>query len=154
MSGGGGFAGMESNVRESTYGVSVNVPLAHDEAVARTVEELKQEGFGVLTTIDVQQTMKQKLGREFRKYTILGACNPPLAYRAFTAELEIGLLLPCNLAVYETGPASSVVSAIAPGLALGMAGGKAELAEVAREAEARLRRALTRPESSAQATES
>ena len=132
----------------------MNVPLAHDEAVARTVEELKQEGFGVLTTIDVQQTMKQKLGREFRKYTILGACNPPLAYRAFEAELEIGLLLPCNVAVYETGPGSSVVSAIAPGLALGIAGEKAELADVGREAEARLRRALTRLESIGQATES
>lgn len=141
-------------MRESTYGVSVDVPLAYADAVAKTVEELKQEGFGVLTSIDVQQTMKQKLGREFRQYTILGACNPPLAFRAFEAELEIGLLLPCNVAVYETGPASSVVAAIAPGLALGMAGGKAELAEVAREAEARLRRALARLESSGPSTES
>ena len=96
----------------------------------------------------------EKLGREFRKYTILGACNAPLAYRAFSAELEIGLLLPCNVAVYETGPASSAVSAIAPGLALGIAGGKAELAEIAREAEVRLRRALARLESSGQSTES
>jgi uncharacterized protein (DUF302 family) len=127
--------------------MGVDVALPYEQAVERTSEELKKEGFGVLTTIDVKQTMKQKLDREFRKYTILGACNPPLAYRALEAELEIGLLLPCNVIVYETGPAASVVSAIAPILAMGMVGGNPSLKDVAREAEARLRRALDNLES-------
>ncbi len=138
-------------MRESRYGMGVEVALAYEQAVERTSEELKKEGFGVLTTIDVKQTMKQKLDREFRKYTILGACNPPLAYRAFEAELEIGLLLPCNVVVYETGPGTSVVSAIAPILALGMVGGNPSLKDVAREAEERLRRALKNLESIGQA---
>ena len=138
-------------MRESRYGMGVEVALSYEQAVERTSEELKKEGFGVLTTIDVKQTMKQKLDREFRKYTILGACNPPLAYRAFEAELEIGLLLPCNVVVYETGPGTSVVSAIAPILALGMVGGNPALKDVAREAEERLRRALKNLESIGQA---
>ncbi len=138
-------------MRESRYGMGVEVALSYEQAVERTSEELKKEGFGVLTTIDVKQTMKQKLDREFRKYTILGACNPPLAYRAFEAELEIGLLLPCNVVVYETGPGTSVVSAIAPILALGMVGGNPALKDVAREAEERLRRALKNLESTGQA---
>ena len=140
-------------MKESRYGMGVEVALPYEQAVERTTEELKKEGFGILTTIDVKQTLKQKLDKDFRKYTILGACNPPLAYRAFEAELEIGLLLPCNVAVYETGPAASVVSATAPNLALGIVGGKAELAEVGREAEARLRRTLTRLESLGQTAE-
>jgi len=134
-------------MRESRYGIGVDVALPYEQAVERASEALKKEGFGVLTTIDVRQTMKQKLDREFRKYTILGACNPPLAYRALEAELEIGLLLPCNVIVYETGPAASVVSAIAPILAMGMVGGNPSLKDVAREAEARLRRALDNLES-------
>jgi uncharacterized protein (DUF302 family) len=131
--------------------MGVDVALPYEQAVERTSEELKNEGFGVLTTIDVKQTMKQKLDREFRKYTILGACNPPLAYQAFEAELEIGLLLPCNVVVYETAPGTSVVSAIAPILAMGMVGGNPSLKEVAREAEARLRRVLRNLESIGQA---
>ena len=101
-------------MRESRYGMGVDVALSYEAAVERTTEELKKEGFGVLTTIDVKQTLKQKLDRDFRKYTILGACNPALASRAFDAELEIGILLPCNVVVYETGPGLSVVSAMAP----------------------------------------
>ena len=139
-------------MRESRYGMGVDVALPYEQAVERTSEELKKEGFGVLTTIDVKQTMKQKLDREFRKYTILGACNPPLAYRAFEAELEIGLLLPCNVVVYEKEPRTSVVSAIAPILALGMVGGNPSLKDVAQEAEERLRRALKNLESIGQAT--
>ena len=96
----------------------------------------------VLTTIDVKQTLKQKLDREFRKYVILGACNPPLADRALRAELEIGLLLPCNVIVYEIEPGRSAVAAMAPIAALGIVGKNAELKSVAREADQRLRRAL------------
>ena len=109
-------------MEETRYGLRVVVPLAHDKAVDRATEALKAEGFGVLTTIDVKQTLKQKLDREFRKYVILGACNPPLADRALHAELEIGLLLPCNVIVYETEPGRSAVAAMAPIAALGIIG--------------------------------
>jgi uncharacterized protein (DUF302 family) len=129
-------------MKESRYGMGIDVPLPYEQALERTTEELKKEGFGVLTTIDVRQTLKQKLDRDFRKYTILGACNPPLAYRAFEAELEIGLLLPCNVVVYETEPGRSAVSAMAPIAAMGIVGGNPALKDVAREADERLRRAL------------
>jgi len=122
--------------------MGVEVALAYEQAVERATEALKEEGFGILTTIDVKQTLKQKLDKDFRKYTILGACNPPLAHRAFEAELEIGLLLPCNVVVYETAPGRSVVSAMAPMAAMGVVGGNPALKDVAREADERLRRAL------------
>ena len=130
-------------VQETKYGLRVDVPIGYDQAVERTTAALKGQGFGVLTTIDVQQTLKQKLDRSFRKYVILGACNPPLADRALHAELEVGLLLPCNVVVYEVSPSRSAVSAMAPMAALGIVGANFELQEVAREADARLRNALT-----------
>ena len=129
-------------MKESRYGMGVDVPLPYEQALERTTEELKKEGFGVLTVIDVKQTLKQKLDLDFRKYTILGACNPPLAHRAFEAELEIGLLLPCNVVVYETNAGRSAVSAMAPIAAMGIVGGNPALKDVAREADERLRRAL------------
>ena len=106
-------------MEETRYGLRVEVPLDFEQAVARATEALKAQGFGVLTTIDVKQTLKEKLDRDFRKYLILGACNPPLADRALQAKLEIGLLLPCNVIVYETSPGRSVVAAMAPLAALG-----------------------------------
>lgn len=130
-------------MEETRYGIRVDVPLSYEVAVDRTTQALKAEGFGILTTIDVKQTLKQKLDREFRKYVILGACNPPLADRALHAELEIGLLLPCNVIVYESEPGRSVVAAMAPIAALGIVGDNAQLASVATEADQRLRRALT-----------
>ena len=129
-------------MEESRYGLRVELPLTYDRAVEQATAALKAEGFGVLTTIDVQQTLQQKLGREFRKYVILGACNPPLAHRAFQAELEIGLLLPCNVIVYDRGDATVAVSAMAPLAALGVVGDNATLQGVASEADTRLRRAL------------
>jgi uncharacterized protein (DUF302 family) len=126
----------------TTYGVKIAVALPWDAAIARTTEALKAEGFGVLTTIDVQATLRTKLDREFRKYVILGACNPSLADRALQAELEIGLLLPCNVIVYENGPTETVVAAMAPLAALGVVGENSALHAVAVEADARLRRAL------------
>jgi uncharacterized protein (DUF302 family) len=129
-------------MHETRYGLSVTVPGEFDAAVVRATEALKTEGFGVLTTIDVQQTLKAKLDRDFRKYTILGACNPVLADRALHAELEIGLLLPCNVIVYEQGPGKCAVSAMAPLAALNLAGENRELQAVAGEADAKLRRAL------------
>ena len=129
-------------MQETTYGIKIAVALSWDMAIARTTEALKAEGFGVLTTIDVQATLRTKLDREFRRYVILGACNPSLADRALQVELEIGLLLPCNVVVYENGPTETVVAAIAPLAALGVVGDNPALQAVAVEANARLRRVL------------
>ena len=130
-------------MEDTRYGLRVEVPVSYERAVELATAALRREGFGVLTTIDVRETLKQKLDRDFRKYVILGACNPPLADRALHAELEIGLLLPCNVIVYEQSPGRSVVSAMAPMAALGIVGDNAELQAVAADADARLRRALT-----------
>ena len=129
-------------MQETAYGLRVSMDLPYDEAVTRTTEALMAQGFGVLTTIDVQQTLKAKLGRDFRKYVILGACNPPLAHRALEAELDVGLLLPCNVIVYETGPNMSIVAAMAPLAALGIVGDNRDLALVATAAAQRLRNVL------------
>lgn len=133
-------------MKETRYGLQVSMSAPYDEAVTRATDALKAQGFGVLTTIDVRQTLKAKLDRDFRKYVILGACNPALADRALQAELEVGLLLPCNVIVYETGPSSSIVAAMAPLAALGVVGDNPALAGVAREADQRLRAALSQLE--------
>jgi uncharacterized protein (DUF302 family) len=129
-------------MEDTRYGLRVDVPGTHDEALSRATEALKAEGFGVLTHIDVRKVMKEKLDREVAPYTILGACNPSLAHRALGAELEVGLLLPCNVVVYERAPGRCVVSAIAPLAALGIVGNNDELQAVAVEADRRLRAAL------------
>ena len=126
---------------ETAYGLRVEVSSTYEQAVERTTAALKAEGFGVLTTIDVKQTFKQKLDKDFRKYLILGACNPPLAHKALETELEIGLVLPCNVIVYESGPGKSVVAAMAPLSAMSVVGNPG-LTPVAQEADQRLRRAL------------
>jgi len=83
------------------YGLSKTVNLTYEQTIEKATEELKKEGFGILTTIDVKETIKKKLDKDFDKYIILGACNPPIAYEALMAEEQIGLLLPCNVIVYE-----------------------------------------------------
>jgi uncharacterized protein (DUF302 family) len=120
------------------YGFGTRLALDFDAALQRTTELLKEEGFGVLTSIDVQRTLREKLGVEFRRYVILGACNPPLAHRAFQAELNIGLLLPCNVVVYED-EGGSAVAFMDPGAAMGFVGNDA-LLPVGAEARARLLR--------------
>jgi uncharacterized protein (DUF302 family) len=95
-----------------TYSYSKKVNLSYDEALARVTAELQKEGFGVLTEIDVKETLKKKLDVNHNKYKILGACNPPLAHKALTAEPEIGLLLPCNVVVFENDTGETVVAAI------------------------------------------
>jgi uncharacterized protein (DUF302 family) len=95
------------------YGFSKTNDYSFEEAIQKVTDELKKEGFGVLTTIDVKDTLKKKLDVEFKKYTILGACNPPLAHQALQAEEELGLLLPCNVIVYEKD-GKSVVSVFDP----------------------------------------
>jgi uncharacterized protein (DUF302 family) len=83
------------------YGISKSVNLSYDQAIEKATEELKKEGFGVLTIIDVKETMKKKLDKDVERYIILGACNPPFAYEALMAEEQIGILMPCNVIVYE-----------------------------------------------------
>jgi uncharacterized protein (DUF302 family) len=95
------------------YGFSKTIDLSYQEALEKVTNELKREGFGVLTSIDVKDTMKKKLDIDFPKYAILGACNPPFAYKALQADEEIGLLLPCNVIVYEKA-GKTVVSAFDP----------------------------------------
>jgi uncharacterized protein (DUF302 family) len=97
------------------YGFSKSVDLPYDQAIGKVTAELKKEGFGILTTIDVKDTLKKKIDVDFKKYTILGACNPPLAHRALQTEEEIGLLLPCNVTVYEKEN-KSVISIFDPAL--------------------------------------
>ena len=129
-------------VATAPYGMAVTVPLSYERAVERVREALAAEGFGVLTEIDVKATLKKKLDAEFRPYIILGACNPPLAYRALTAERDIGLLLPCNVVVYATDrDTESVVAAVDPEVSLGRVG-NAALEPLAADVKARLRRVL------------
>ena len=90
------------------YGFSKTVDLSFEDTINKVTEELKKEGFGILTTIDIKETLKNKIDVDFKKYTILGACNPPLAHKALLAEEEIGLLLPCNVIVYEKENKSAV----------------------------------------------
>lgn len=97
-----------------SYYFSKVLEMTFNEAIARVTEELKKEGFGVLTEIDVKETLKKKLGVDFQKYRILGACNPPFAYQALQAENKIGTMLPCNVIVQETSEGQVEVSAIDP----------------------------------------
>jgi uncharacterized protein (DUF302 family) len=131
----------------SRYGVGMTVALEFERAVERVKEALAAEGFGILCEIDVAATMKKKLDVDFRPYVILGACNPPLAHRALTAERDIGLLLPCNIIVFaDDTPGHSVVAAMDPVVALGVTG-NASLQPVAEEVKSRLVRALAAVES-------
>lgn len=126
------------------YGIGTTVEMEYARAVERTKEELAKEGFGVLSEIDIAATLKKKLDADFRPYVILGACNPPLAHRALTAERDLGLLLPCNVVVYAADePGRSVVAAMDPEAALELTG-NAEVREVAKEVKARLERVLSR----------
>ena len=122
------------------YGYKRKIGYSFSEAVARLREELPKEGFGVLTEIDVKATLKKKLGAEFDNYLILGTCNPPFAYKALQAEKDIGLLLPCNIIVYEDN-GETYVSAIVPTVAMSMVENE-QLGGVAVEVEAKLKKVI------------
>lgn len=121
------------------YGLSKIIPFPYDKAVEKATEELKKEGFGVLTTIDVKATLKEKIGVDFKKYVILGACNPPLAHKALTAEETVGLLLPCNVIVYENDNKETVVGVFDP-LMIGQVSDNKELHAIADEVRSKLER--------------
>ncbi|HYA73378.1 MAG TPA: DUF302 domain-containing protein [Roseiarcus sp.] len=123
------------------YYISRVVEAGFDETLAKVVDALKQEGFGVLTEIDVSSTLKRKLGVDFRKYRILGACNPPLAHKALTAEDKIGVMLPCNVVVQEAGAGKTEVAAIDPRAAMERVGNLA-LAEIADQVAEKLGRVV------------
>ena len=130
----------------SKYGFSKTVDLPYEGAVEKAKNALKEEGFGVLCEIDIKQKLKEKLDVDFRNYVILGACNPPLAYKTLQEEIGIGLLLPCNVIVYETDVAGkSVVSAINAETMLSVVGGNnVTLNAVATEVNEKLKRVVAR----------
>jgi len=123
---------------KTDYAIRRRLEVPYEEAIERTTQARQEQGFGVLTEIDVRATLKKKLDAEFRRYVILGACNPQLANRALNTELEIGLLLPCNVIVYEEGD-GSVVSIADPNVMM-QAAASTELEPIAAEARHRLER--------------
>ena len=122
------------------YGISKTVQTGYEDTILRVTEELKKEGFGVLTTIDISKTLKEKLNVDFPRYVILGACNPPFAHKALLAEEQLGLLLPCNVFVYEKGGAT-MVSAFDPTMISRIAENSA-MDEIAAEVKLRLERVV------------
>jgi uncharacterized protein (DUF302 family) len=125
-----------------SYYIARTIESGFDQAVAKVVDTLKGEGFGVLTDIDVAATMKQKLGVEFRPYRILGACNPPLAHKALSAEDKVGVMLPCNVIVQEAGARKIEVAAIDPRAAMERVGNPA-LTDLANEVAGKLSRVIS-----------
>jgi uncharacterized protein (DUF302 family) len=124
-------------------GIRARVKGTFEGVRASVIAALQEEGFGILTTIDMKATLKKKLDVEFRRYEILGACNPPFAHKALQAELEVGLMLPCNVIVYEGDDAYVHVTAIDPMQTVAAHGAPA-LAEIAREVQAKLGRVMGR----------
>jgi uncharacterized protein (DUF302 family) len=125
----------------TTLGLAKTTDLSYEQAIAKVTEELKKEGFGVLTEIDVKETLKKKLNVDFRPYKILGACNPSLAHQALEKEVELGMFLPCNVIVYRSNDGRTVVSAVDPKVALGRLD-RPLLEPIAEEVGTRLKRVI------------
>jgi len=124
-----------------SLGLAKTTDLSYEQAIAKVTEELKKEGFGVLTEIDVKETLKKKLNVDFRPYKILGACNPSLAHQALEKEVELGMFLPCNVIVYRSNDGRTVVSAVDPKVALGRLD-RPLLEPIAEEVGTRLKRVI------------
>ena len=124
-----------------SYHFSKTIQCSFDDAIANVTEALKNEGFGILTEIDVQATIKKKLNVDFRKYKILGACNPPFAYDALKLEAKIGTMLPCNVIVQEQADGKMEISAIDPVASMGAVGNPA-LTVIAKQVQAKLKKVL------------
>jgi len=124
-----------------TYSYQKTVNLSYEQALEKTTQELQKEGFGVLTEIDVKATMKKKLDVDYNNYKILGACNPPLAHQALSADPEIGVLLPCNVIVYEAEEGKTVVSAI-DAAAMFSVVGRVDILPVAEEVNRKLKNVI------------
>ncbi len=131
---------MQTQMSKGSYGISRKVELGFEEAVSRVTETLKEEGFGVLTEINLKAKFKEKLDKDFGEYKILGACNPGFAFEALGTDMDLGLLLPCNVVVYEKDE-STTVAAIDPVKMMSVAESP-ELDKIAGEVETRLRRAI------------
>ena len=126
-------------VRE--YAFTTVLSTSYENAISKVTDALKEEGFGVLTEIDVKSTLKKKLNVDFRKYVILGACNPPYAHRTLQTDLDVGLVLPCNVIVYETDDKKAYISALNPVFALEVIKSE-ELIKIAREVSEKLKRVV------------
>lgn len=132
-------------LQHSKYGFTKTLNVPFEEALEKAGSALKEEGFGVLCEIDIKEKLKEKLDVDFRRYTILGACNPPLAYKTLQEELNIGLLLPCNVIVYEADEVGkSVVAAIDAKAMLSVVGNNPTLDAVATEVNEKLKRVVAR----------
>lgn len=130
--------------QHSKYGFRRTLDVSYEEAVEKATAALKVEGFGVLCEIDIKEKLKEKLGVDFRRYIILAVCNPPLAYKTLQEEIDIGLLLPCNVIVYEADePGKSVVAVIDARTMLSVVGDNATLDRVAIEVNEKLQRTIT-----------
>jgi len=125
----------------ASFGMQKTLDIGFDDALAKIPEALKTEGFGVLTEIDVQATLKKKIDVDFRRYRILGACNPPFAHQALQHSLDVGMLMPCNVIVYETDDGTTVVSAVDPMQTMA-AQGDPEMAPLAEAVQQKLQRVI------------
>jgi len=125
----------------SSFGIQKTLDVPFDAVLAKVPEALKAEGFGVLTEIDVKETLKKKLDVDFRRYRILGACNPPFAHKALSHSLDVGMLLPCNVVVYEADDGRTVVSAVDPMQTMAVQGDDA-MKPIASAVQEKLRRVI------------
>ena len=125
----------------SSFGIQKTLDIGFDDALAKIPEALKAEGFGVLTEIDVTATLKKKIDVDFRRYRILGACNPPFAHKALQHSLDVGMLMPCNVIVYETDEGQTRVSAVDPMQTMAVQG-DAEMAPLAEAVREKLQRVI------------
>ena len=130
----------DAGMKQMAFELTLDAP--YEQALDAVINALKEEGFGVLTRIDVHDTLKEKIDVDFRKYSILGACNPPLAHKALSSRPDVGLMLPCNVVVEESGEGQTLVRVLDPAAMMEAGGFDSDpvLSEVGGEAEARLRR--------------